>query len=75
MQLAWKKPQNKFVVVDKSSNSLTDSENIGNTSNLVTFGETCMKMLLEFYSKTAAFEEVIQHTVLVDIVKVIFLIV
>uniref|UniRef100_A0A1I8B4H2 Mon2_C domain-containing protein n=2 Tax=Meloidogyne hapla TaxID=6305 RepID=A0A1I8B4H2_MELHA len=66
MQLSWKRPLIKFII-DKSSKS--DNENIVNNSNLITFGETSMKMLLEFYSKTAAFEEVIQHTILVEIVK------
>uniref|UniRef100_A0A915MV75 Protein MON2 homolog n=1 Tax=Meloidogyne javanica TaxID=6303 RepID=A0A915MV75_MELJA len=70
MQFSWKKPQNKFISDKSSSNSL-EIENIKNNSNLITFGETSMKMLLEFYSKTAAYEEVIQHTILVDIVKAV----
>lgn len=39
------------------------------TQNLINFGEICLKMLLDFYTRTAAFEEVLQQTILIDIVK------
>ncbi|KAL3080285.1 hypothetical protein niasHS_012390 [Heterodera schachtii] len=78
-QFSIHSPANKFSGVSSSANALpTQNANVNptNTSlcpppsrNLITFAEVSLKMALEFFTKTAAFDEVLHQTVLIDLVK------
>uniref|UniRef100_A0A914IBJ8 Protein MON2 homolog n=1 Tax=Globodera rostochiensis TaxID=31243 RepID=A0A914IBJ8_GLORO len=72
-QFAVQPPVNKFSAVFSAapSQKVVPNTNVQcpPSQNTILFAEVSLKTALEFYTKTVAFDEVLQQTVLTDIVK------